>query len=151
MKTYIFILFCIAILFLSCAKEENSSGNIPEMPVLIDINYKTEPNFDKAFYYKSYYTGKNNIAAAGYIGVFVISLYDSSGAISVYPFELCCPNEAPQKNELKLVTNNWRLRCPKCGSEFSLMDNGKSVSGPYKGYLKKYRVRKNDVFYTIRN
>jgi len=121
------------------------------MPVYIDINYKTEPAFDNPFHYKKYYTGKDNIRAAGYVGILAICLYNSNGAIDVFAYELCCPHEAPQKNELQLKSDNWTLECPKCKSIFSLINGGKVVSGASTHNLKRYAVRKNDVFYQIRN
>jgi|GEM_PF-2029140 len=149
------LLFISVLIFISCAKEENRDSDIPYAQVEIDINYKTEHQFDNAYYYKQYYTGKNT-SAAGYVGVLAISLYsnNTNGTLILKAFELCCPYEAPLKNELNVVVDNWTLKCPKCNSQYSLIDDGRAKSGPAVAdgkRLKSYAVYKGDVFYRIRN
>lgn len=147
--------FMMLITLASCAKEESRENSIPYAAVEIDINYKNEYQFDNPYYYKQYYPGKDNIKSAGYVGVFAISLINPlNGSIYVAAFDLCCPYEAPARNELQLVKSSWTLKCPKCGSHYSLIDAGRAVSGVASDdskKLKMYGVYKDEVFYRIRN
>lgn len=152
-----FILFLAIVLFSSCAKEEGYNNDVPYARVVIDISYKNETKFDNAYYYKKYYSGQNEVVYGGYVGVLAISLPDpSSGMTILRAYDLCCPYEGSQKNELKVNESNWTLQCPKCKSAFSLMysDDGRAVSAPASTSdkrLKRYSVYKDDVFYKIRN
>jgi len=151
------LFYCFAALFFlsSCGKEEREDNMIPNSPVEININFKNEPQFDNPYHYKKYYTGKDNIKSAGYVGVLAISLINPmNGGIYVAAYDLCCPFEAPAKNELQVVESSWTMKCPKCGSHYSLIDGGRAVSGVASDYAKRlraYPVYKDDPFYRIRN
>lgn len=150
-KIWIILFFVTSLI--SCADEEDKTSNIPQSAVSIDISYKNEPEFDNPYYYKKYYTGKN-AEQAGYAGVLAITLYNSNGLVTLYAYDLCCPYEAPLKNELEVVEDNWTLKCPKCKSDYSLLNEGRPKSGPAADAgkrLRGYAVYKDAVFYRIRN
>lgn len=149
----LFLLFSVSFFMSSCAKEEDRNNDIPQSRVEIDINFITEHQFDNPYYYKKYYTGQN-APSAGYIGVLAISLHDTNGSVTLRAFELCCPYEAPIRNELNIIEDNWTLQCPKCNSQYSLIDEGRPTSGPASTEgkrLRRYNVYKDAVFYRIRN
>ena len=138
----------IILLFLSCANEDDWSSSVPYARVEIDIQTQIENEFNQPFHSKKYYSGKNKIQYGGYVGVIVISNVDASW---LFAYDLCCPNEAPQKNEL-VMDGTVSVRCPKCNTKYSLISSGRPESGPGTEKLKEYRnIYKNGDFYRIRN
>lgn len=149
MLRHISFIGLLLLVCVSCAKEESQATNIPYRRVEININTKIEHDFDNSFYSKKYYPNKGTVFYGGYVGVLVISNADAS---RLFAYELCCPNEAPEKNELQLTKSGIKLKCPKCKSEFNLADGrGKVESGPATQGLKRYSVIREGDLYRIRN
>jgi len=130
----------------SCAKEEERSSEVPASRVEIDINTIIDHQFSNAYHHKEYYPNKDAMYA-GYVGIIAIS---NENASWIYAYDLCCPYEAPMKNELKM-DGSTIIKCPKCGSRYNLMDKGRVLSGPATEKLREYMVLKDGSFYRIRN
>lgn len=138
---YTFTLAAI-ILFSACAKEENKNSSIPYKTVIIDIQTQLENDFNNPFYSKKY-------PNTGYAGVIAISNLDTSW---IYAYDACCPNEAPLKNEIQVLSNRLHAQCPKCKTVYNIADGtGKAISGPGTEFLKAYRVMREGYLFRIRN
>lgn len=154
MKIYSRLLWLafISVVLVSCAKEETYTSRVPNATVDIEINLLLEHNFNNALYVKKYYSGQNGIAYAGYAGVMAITNEDASW---LYAYDLCCPYEAPEKNEVQM-SGSLKAKCPRCGSVFDLMNGGRAESGPATQIeearrLKNYSVLRNTNYYRIYN
>ncbi|MEN9918796.1 MAG: hypothetical protein RL662_1232 [Bacteroidota bacterium] len=145
----LFFLSSLFILVSGCVKEEDTTSKVPYARVEIDINTTIENKFDNPYHHQKYYQNQAGVRYAGYGGVIVTSNADASW---LYAYDLCCPYEAPLKNELEVVGVGLKLRCPNCKSEYAI-DNGtgRVVSGVATERLKRYIVLKDGSFYRIRN
>jgi hypothetical protein len=145
-------LFLFAVLCTACVKEEDISNGIPYAKVDIDVNMLIENGFNNMYYSKKYYSNQGGVAYAGYAGVLAISLPTQDATLWLYAFDLCCPYEAPAKNELQLE-GTFKLKCPQCGTIYDLSNRGRVVPGSGKGTQKltEYNVFKDGSFYRIRN
>lgn len=137
-----FIILTTIILFSACAKEENRNSPIPYVTVTLNIQTQLENGFNNPFYSKKY-------ANAGYAGVLAISNADASW---IFAYDLCCPHEAPLKNEIQVLSNRLHAQCPKCKTVYNIADGtGKAISGPGSEFLKAYRVMREGYLFRIRN
>lgn len=148
----VFLLITPAILFVSCAKEESRDSSVPYARVDININLILQHEFYNPLHSKKYYANSDGILYAGYAGVLAISNQDASW---IYAYDLCCPYEAPLKNEIE-ISGSLRAKCPKCGSVYNLMNGGRAESGPAKdneatARLRNYSVVKSSDSYRIYN
>ena len=105
-----------------CEKSENMSTSIPNRPVNIVINTKTQHQFNEPYYRKSY----ND---QGYGGVLVIN-YSSGLEVNLAAFDKACPYEAAANNR---------------------DGTGRCKSGPSTERLRKYYINKNGDTYRIQN
>lgn len=136
------------ILLWGCAKEEDGNNNVPVKQVEININILLENQFNNPFHSKRYYNNTNGVIFAGYAGVLAISNVDASW---IYAYDLCCPYEAPQINQITVISS-LQAQCPKCKSVYQIGDGtGKPTSGPSSQRLRAYRVIKDGSFFRIRN
>ena len=144
MKIKLFI-FSICLVFISCAKEENTTTNIPYAQVEIDIQTQLKNEFLNSYHHETFESGNKT----GYAGVVAISNADAS---TIYAFDLCCPYEAPEKNKIVIKQGSPTGKCPKCNSVFNLADgSGSVVSGVATTRLKGYRTMRDGNYYRIRN
>lgn len=126
-----------------CEKSENMSTSIPNRPVNIVINTKTQHQFNEPYYRKSY----ND---QGYGGVLVIN-YSSGLEVNLAAFDKACPYEAAANNRVDSL-NILQVQCPKCKSIFEIGDGtGRCKSGPSTERLRKYYINKNGDTYRIQN
>lgn len=152
---YTFTLAAI-ILLSACAKEENKVSSVPFGKVDFSIETLIEHEFNNSFYWKKY-------TNMGYAGVIVISsnLQDVS-VMNIYAYDLCCPYEAPIKNEIQVLSNRLHAQCPKCKTVYHIADGtgrvipfkdgaGQIISAPGTERLKRYNVMREGTRFRIRN
>lgn len=167
MKELSYILtITIFILFFSCGEEE-ANYVIPATPVNFSLDlYNADNHLSSAGNMGIYVTPTTNLSEEykkqvnasssvklsyramageylGYSGLLVINTGISTGNnVNLLAYDLCCSNE--QQKEIRVVpSNDFKAKCPKCGSIFDLYSGGRAIEGPAttKGKrLQSYRI-----------
>jgi len=135
------------LLLLSFACDTEYFSQIPQMPVLLNLNLSTtDITLVPLTSSKSYISPRTVSERVGYGGVLVYHGTES-GADKFFAYDLACPVEV--KTDVRIVVENTLFaKCPVCGSKFEIYNGfGNPVSGPAleKNFsLRKYTTRQTD-------
>ena len=159
LSKYIFLLACV-VLF-GC--ENKYKSPIPDVSVEISLNMLSyNPTFGSVLNDSMIFVRPRVYPpfAIGYGGVLVVVGYDDNLSNRYFSYDLCCPYEADAN--VRVYTGMYLLYpdkyqegyavCPKCGSEYYLIDGwGRVSKGPSKHPLKRYQTDYVNNYLIIRN
>ena len=113
---------------------DNYDTSIPYVDVNISINL-TNNNVLRTIGYPAYFGG-------GYGGIIVIN-----NGTSYYAYDGACPYDFDQNCRIEQDDEPIGT-CPCCGTKYSLIDGGYTISGPSAEPLKQYHVTQSgDILY----
>ncbi len=132
---------------LSFACDTEYFSQIPQMPVLLNINLSTtDITLVPVTSSKSFTAPRTVSERVGYGGILVYHGTEG-GTDKFFAYDLACPVEV--KSDVRVVVENTLFaKCPVCGSVFEIYSGfGNPTSGPalQKNFsLRKYTSRQSD-------